>query len=294
LAEGTGADPERYDRLFAQLAALSEAAIENVRPTYDVRRMPRPPEIDGELNDWWRDWSSVDLTGPRYVVPIQLESGRPGRWTGPEDLSAKLYMGWDDKYFYFTLDVMDSDLRPYDSEAPKWIGDCLLIAIDTKNDGGFWFAPDDVLLSLALTLPKKKKDEDKDKKDGDAEEKNKPEGKYFVKRKDDGSGAVYEAEIPWSLFVQNGAVGVDAVKGPPPGFTFGFNVILTDDDGDRIGPQDIPPGVDPKTLPEGKREGDFRGALKTLQLTPSVLLHEKKERLWQGYIPEYFAKITLK
>jgi hypothetical protein len=148
-----------------------------------------------------------------------------------------------------------------------------------------------VLLSLALTLPKKKKDEDKDKKDGQEkdDEAKKPEGKYFVKRKDDGSGAIYEAQVPWGLFKQNGATGEGAV-----GFTFGFNIVLTDDDGDRIGPLDIPPGVDPKTLPEGKREGDFRGALKTLQLTPSVLLHERKDRLWQGYIPEYFAKITLR
>ncbi len=288
LAEGTGLSPESYDRLFAQLAALSEASVELAPPHYDVRRMPRPPEIDGELNDWWRDWSAVDLTGPRYISPIQLESGRPGRWNGPEDLSAKLYMGWDEKYFYFALDVLDSDLRPFDSESPKWIGDCLLIAIDTKNDGGYWFAPDDVLLSLALTLPKKKKEDDK-KKEGEEEDKNKPEGKYFVKRKDDGSGAIYEAQVPWSLYAQNGATNPGQ-----SGFTFGFNVILTDDDGDRIGPEDLPAGVDPKTLPEGKREGDYRGALKTLQLTPSVLLHEKKDRLWQGYIPEYFAKITLR
>ncbi len=293
LAEGTGASPETYDRLFAQLAALSESAIEAVRPHYEVRRMPRPPEIDGELNDWWRGWSAVDMIGPRFVSPVQLESGRPGRWNGPEDLSARLYMGWDERYFYFAIDVMDGDLRPFDSESQKWIGDCLLIAIDTKNDGGYWFAPDDLLLSLALTLPKKKKDDDKDKdkqnQDGEDEGNKKPEGKFFVKRKDDGSGAVYEARIPWATFKANNTNGEGAT-----GFTFGFNIILTDDDGDRFGPQDLPPGVDPKTLPEGHREGDFRGALKSLQLTPSVLLHEKKERLWQGYIPEYFAKITLR
>ena len=289
VAESMSTTPETYDRLFAQLAALSETSVELGQPHYDIRRMPRPPEIDGELNDWWRGWSSIDLVGPRYVSPVQLEGGRPGRWNGPEDLSAKLYMGWDEKYFYFALDVMDSDLRPYDSESPKWIGDCLLIAIDTKNDGGFWFAQDDLLLSLALTLPKKKKDEEKDKKDGEEAEKNKPEGKYFVKRKEDGSGAIYECQVPWSLYEANGATNPGQ-----PGFTFGFNVILTDDDGDRIAAEDLPAGVDPKTLPEGKREGDFRGALKTLQLTPSVLLHEKKERLWQGYIPEYFAKITLR
>src|SRR5207302_1857553 len=85
-------------------AVLAESAVELRPPAYDIRRMPRPPEIDGELNDWWRGWSAIDLSGPRYVQPIQLDGGRPGRWNGPEDLSAKLYMGWDDKYFYFALD----------------------------------------------------------------------------------------------------------------------------------------------------------------------------------------------
>src|SRR5262249_26331191 len=150
-----GVSAEQYDRIFAQLAALAEVAVEVRAPQYDIRRMGRLSEIDGELNDWWREWSAIDLSGPRYVQPIQLDGGRPGRWNGPEDLSAKLYMGWDDKYFYFALDVLDADLRPYDSEADRWIGDCLLIAIDCKNDGGFCFMRDDMLLSLALTLPKK-------------------------------------------------------------------------------------------------------------------------------------------
>jgi outer membrane protein assembly factor BamB len=285
---------EQYDRIFAQLAALAEAAVEQRTPSYEIRRMTRPPEIDGELNDWWRDWSAIDLSGPRYVQPIQLDGGRPGRWNGPEDLSAKLYMGWDEKYFYFALDVLDADLRPYDSESDRWLGDCLLIAIDCKNDGGFRFMRDDMLLSLALTLPKKKKDEKEQK--GDEEDANKPEGKYFVKRKDDGSGAVYEAEIPWALFVKNGVTnGIDPVtNAAQAGFTFGFNIVLIDDDGDRYAREDLPPGAKGDGSDGNPKEGDFRGALKTLQLTPSVLLHERKDRLWQGYIPEYFAKITLK
>lgn len=295
--ESENVSPDQYDRIFAQLAALAESAVEVRPPAYDIRRMPRPPEIDGELNDWWRGWSAIDLTGPRYVQPIQMDGGRPGRWNGPEDLSAKLYMGWDDKYFYFALDVMDADLRPYDSESDRWIGDCLLIAIDCKNDGGFRFMRDDMLLSLALTLPKKKKDEkEKDKKEGEDEDQNKPEGKYFVKRKDDGSGAIYEAQIPWALFVKNGVTnGIDPRTGAvQPGFTFGFNVVLIDDDGDRYTKADLPPGAKGDGTDGNPKEGDFRGALKTLQLTPSVLLHERKDRLWQGYVPEYFAKITVK
>jgi hypothetical protein len=145
---------------------------------------------------------------------------------------------------------------------------------------------DDVLLSLALTLPKKKDVKKDDQQQQEEEEKQKPEGKYFVKRKDDGSGAIYEAAIPWSLWEKNGAA-IDAKKGPAPGFQFGFNIILADDDGERISKEE-------EDLAAGKKEGDWRGAQKTLELTPSVLLHEKKSRLWQGYIPEHFAKITVR
>ncbi len=211
------------------------------------------------------------------MQPIQAPpTAAPGRWSGDEDLSAALHMGWDERYFYFALDVSDTNLRPYDSEAERWVGDCLLIAIDTQGNGGDVVLGDDVLLSLALTLPKKKDGEDEEEQQDGEQDENKPDGTYFVRRKDDGSGAVYEAAIPWALFAKNG-VAIDPATGPAPGLSFGFNVVLTDDDGDRSDAQ-----------------GGARGAVKTLQLTPSVLLHEEKSRLWQGYIPGRFARITIR
>ena len=172
--------------------------------------------------------------------------------------------------------MSERHLRPYDSEAERWVGDCLLIAIDCLGNGGEVVLADDVLLSLALTLPKKK---DEDEEEEQKRDENKPDGSYFVRRKDDGSGANYEAAIPWSLFAKNGAP-INPAGGPPKGFSFGFNVVLTDDDGERFGAGDAE-----STGP--------RGALKTLELTPGVMLHEEKSRLWQGYIPRRFARITL-
>ena len=95
----------------------------------------------------------------------------------------------------------------------------------TLGDGGETFRRDDNLLSLALTLPKKNKqpgEEDEDE----------PAGRYFVKKKHDGSGAIYEASVPWLSFIEHTA-DIDAARGPKEGFTFGFNVIVTDDDDGR-------------------------------------------------------------
>ena len=270
LAEG--AHEDEVGRMLETLAGLSEASAEDRPLSLDVRYLPRPPEIDGELNDWWRPWSGVELREPRHVLPIQAEDGDTAAWAGREDLSARVYLGWDARYFYFALDVEDSVLRPYDSEAERWRGDCLLMAIDCLGDGGEVVMSDDVLLSLALTLPRKKKD---DQQEGE-EEDERPQGTYFVRRKEDGSGAVYEAAIPWALFKEH-QVALDLDKGPEPGMVFGLDLVLTDDDGER------------------GREGEpeTRGARKSLQLTPGVLLHEDKSRLWQGYVPERFARLEL-
>ncbi|MGE0712553.1 MAG: PQQ-binding-like beta-propeller repeat protein [Planctomycetota bacterium] len=273
-----------FDRLFALLSMLNEQQAERAPPTLTLRRLPRPPEIDGELNDWWRGWSAVEMRGPRHVIPVQQRPGEaPGRWTGREDLSAKLYLGYDQTYFYFALDVEDLNLRPYDSEAERWIGDCLLIAIDCKSDGGDGARGDDVLLSLALTLPKKKDEKSDDEQQQEEEQKKKPEGRYFVHRKEDKSGAVYEVAIPWSLLAKNGA-DLNPLTGPGKGLTFGLNVILTDDDGDRAAV------TDPDDTAQDK---GARGALKALELTPGVLLHHDKSRLWKGFIPKRFAKVRI-
>ena len=202
--EGIG--PGDFALLGRQIEGIKEEKVEKDRPTLEIQGMAKPPEIDGELNDWWREYNSLDFQDAGYVSPIQEKGVDFARWGGREDLSARLYMSYDRNNFYFALDVRDSILRPYDSEAKEWKGDCLLIAIDALNNGGYWFKRDDTLLSLALTLPKKKK------KKGEDEEP-KPEGKYFVKRKEDGSGAIYEAQIPWAVFRKNGArIGPEGPK----------------------------------------------------------------------------------
>jgi hypothetical protein len=193
---------------------------------------------------------------------VQGWGPRVGVLRGKDDLSGTLYLAYDDRYFYFALDVEDSSLIPFDSEAEEWKGDCLLIAIDTLGDGGDYFQHDDNLLSLALTLPKKKQQNQDQGKDDE------PDGKFFVKRKDDGSGAIYEAAIPWDSFIQHQA-DIDPSRGPREGFTFGFNVVVTDDD-------------------------DGHGARKALSWTPSITLHKEKRKLWHGFVPGRFGKVICK
>ena len=249
-----------FERLFDQMVGYRVALADEKPEVREIPRIIRPPDIDGDLRDWYSEADRIELADPSHVSGIVGSGPGPVPWQGTEDLSGRLYMGWDNHSFYFLLDVDDTYLRPYDSEAEEWKGDCLLIAIDPMNDGGYGNRLDDVLLTLALQAPRQREEED--------DESGKPKGKYFVKRKDDNSGVIYEAAIPWEMFMDRG-VTIDPEKGPEPGFTFGFNPVLTDDDGD------------------GK-------ARKALSWTPGIRVHRLRELLFEEIVPKYYGKVTLK
>jgi len=84
----------------------------------------------------------------RHIGGIPSPGQAPDVWVGEEDLSAVLYTGWDDQYFYFALDVEDSQIFPYDKGADFWKGDCLVIGIDPSGDGGYFQRGDDQLRRL--------------------------------------------------------------------------------------------------------------------------------------------------
>jgi hypothetical protein len=189
-------------------------------------------------------------------------------WVGEEDLSATLYSSWDDEYFYFALDVEDTQIFPYVKEAEVWKGDCLVIGIDPLGNGGFHQSADDQLMTLALTVPKRKppgKEGGKDEDEDEGEEGRKPRGFFSVKKKTDDSGAIYEIALPWSSM---GSSREHQFEKPRKGKRFGLSLLLIDDD-------------------------TGQGSTKTLSLTPCHLLPRDPSRIWRYLIPEYFPKVTL-
>jgi hypothetical protein len=265
-------EPAKRFQLSYLLDGMKEEHMKGSTPSIVARRFRTPPAIDGELNDSWDVSTRIRLNAPRHIGVVP-GPGDQRDWEGEEDLSADVYLGWDDQYFYFCLDVSDDVLHPYDKDADNWKGDCLLIGLDPTNDGGYRQRGNDQLMTLALTVPKRNKLDKKKKQEGeqgeeeeDEEEGKRPDGLFSVKKKDDDTGAIYEVALTWSTFAQGFEGGVP----PQAGFTFGLSLLLTDDD-------------------------TGQGATKTLSLNPCHLLprSQKSAWVWRFIIPAFFPKVTL-
>jgi len=216
-----------YVRLYDRLAGLRERLHTRTHPVLRCVKMDRPPEIDGILADDWNESTCLRLEGPEYVELLlpgpapgrTLIAGRdtpqPGVPRGNNDISVKVYVGWDDKNFYLAVDVTDRTHRLIDKEQEEWIGDILIIGIDAHNDGGYGYNWGDYIFSQGL-MGKPKEDEGQD---------DEPEGEYEVRLKDDHSGVVYESSMPWSYLPEIRARA---------GTRFGLGVTVTDDDGQGV------------------------------------------------------------
>jgi len=167
--------------------------------------------IDGRLDDW-EGYEPLRLDRRDQVV---------GPWKGPEDLSARVYLAWDEEYLYFAAAVRDDVFCQNFSGADTWQGDSVQIALDTSDDDSGELDEGDYEFTLALT----------------------PEGErvfklFFMEGKlkgeetddvilkieiDHGRGLhIYEAAIPW------GQLGTFR---PRSGAVCGFNVVVNDNDG---------------------------------------------------------------
>lgn len=213
-ARQSNLDDDVLLRIHEQLLGIREALAANRPPLLVAEKTSRPSAMTGRVADAWPLHRSEILRGLRHVAPVAGAPAPLRPWEGPDDLSGRLSVTWDDKALYLLVDVSDSVHRNVSERGHQRVGDALMVAIDPENDGGYGFGlgGNDFIFTQAL-MERPPRDEE-----GDAG----MEGQYAVQRRDDDSGTVYQSAIPWSY-----------LRGmrPVPGTIFGLNIAVMDDDG---------------------------------------------------------------
>jgi hypothetical protein len=178
-----------------------------------IIKLKTPPVIDGNLTEWNKAYSL--FLGAKEDVKLG------NSWRDANDLSAKIYLGWDENNLYVAAEVKDDE--PFTNEKEKgeiWNGDCLEIALGVNPEADpkrVFFVSGDYQMGLSP---------------GNSEgikpsiwiwQRTQPPIDVEINSKElnDGSGYIIEAKIPFSNF--------DSFK-PKDNMVIGFDVAIDDAD----------------------------------------------------------------
>jgi hypothetical protein len=157
-------------------------------------------------------------------------------WTGPEDLSMRSWIGWDEKDLYLAVEITDDIHVVTDTGEGFWMSDSLQIALDPANDSTAGYDANDIEFGFAKGAKE------------NASRLTSPSGgplkcDYLnIERNETKKTTLHTAAVPWTL--------CPGFK-PNPGHIFALNIIANDNDGQGracwIG---LTPGIGEEKRPE--------------------------------------------
>ena len=118
-----------------------------LRPRWVISKSKQPATIDGKLDDW-ADAASFTLDDVYFIDPAV--PGKRAMWNGPDDLSVKFLMKWDDAAIYLAAVVRDDEHVQNSLPYMMWSQDMLQVAAlmqekgqpDGRYELGFGVYPD--------------------------------------------------------------------------------------------------------------------------------------------------------
>ena len=234
--------------------AIAETAEEITVPS-SIAHKNTAIVLDGDLTEW-------NLTDAIVLDKAEQLSRDDHMWAGVNDLSAKIYMAWDENYLYIGAEITEN--TPYGSieMLPLDGQDNIQLYLSTNPEDNFAryaYSSTDFMVYLVMNngywdtavdrsmVPKDNRlryisaglDGMEDVLSDNAAKMGQTEG-YKVGTKEcvteNGTGFIYEARIPWASFSNENI----AQYCPAVGDTINFNVLITDIDYPCPGTEYIP------------------------------------------------------
>lgn len=216
------ADPAKLGEMQATLNAGAQTLP--LTADLSIKAIPAAPaqvKIDGDLSEWEK-LPALTLNSADSIYPSRQVVTK-GQWTGPDDLSVRAWLGWDQRNLYVAARVRDDAHIQRQSGDKLWMDDCLQFALDTLNDalkpettGKLGYDSNDFNYGMALTQTGPQLYCFVDR--GATETQGPRAFPLAIKRV--GEETVYELALPWeSLKLQ-----------PKPGQALAFSFIVFDVD----------------------------------------------------------------
>jgi len=222
---------------------LWDQKFQDEETTHPCFAIPHSVKIDGNLSEWYGE-PAIQLRLPGNLVG----SG----WEGATDLSAKVWLAWDERFLYLACDLLDDHFQPQAEDSHLWEGDSLWLKCHppASTKGGVRRSCRELILIFAYTgggsSVKKLLDYGRGYYEGACQE-----IKFKVLPKESGLGAVYECALPWEELLHH----------PPyPPKDLKINLAVQDSD----------PGKELKSMEWLPRRGlnMYNPSWKTLSLLP--------------------------
>jgi len=185
---------------------------------YPVKKLAVPPSLQGNRLIGFEKAAPLVMDSMKHIKPAEIETH--GIWTGKDDLSAKIWTGYDDRNFYLGAEVTDDVQVSRYAGQLSWNQDAMQFGFDMGNNdydlvlspGGYGNDDREFVLSATPKGPQLFCFT------GPSDIRRKLIGKPQVVRS--GNKTIYFVALPWSLLG----------KKPVKGNVFGFNVVIFDFD----------------------------------------------------------------
>ena len=99
-------------------------------PKLTIGKAMAKPTLTGKLDEW-KTATTFTLDHPYFIDPAV--PGKKLLWGGPQDLSGKFFLSWDESALYVAALVCDDEHVQNASKMMVWSQDCLMLAFSMKE-----------------------------------------------------------------------------------------------------------------------------------------------------------------